>query len=178
MSKISLNFLFANFVLICCLSAFVRAESPPEEKKSDDAALERTRKQVQMLDDIYKTSIVLITENYVNDKDDLAAGVAFKKLFEAVKKKGWHEVRLIDATGEPYNDDNAPADDFEKEAIKQIKGGKPYFDKVVEKDGKRYLRATTIIPVVMDKCVICHDNYKEAKKGEAIGALGYIVPIE
>ena len=178
MSKINLTLLFANFVLFSCLAGVLCAEAPPEEKKSDDAALERTRKQVRMLDDIYKTSIVLITENYVRDENDLAAGTAFKKLFAAVKKNGWHEVRLLDATGEPYNDDNAPADDFEKEAIKQLKSGKPYFDKVVEKDGKRYLRAATIIPVVMDKCIICHDNYKDGKKGEAIGALGYIVPIE
>ena len=85
MSKINLTLLFANFVLFSCLAGVLCAEAPPEEKKSDDAALERTRKQVRMLDDIYKTSIVLITENYVNDKDDLAAGVAFKKLFAAVK---------------------------------------------------------------------------------------------
>jgi len=178
MNKLQPTIILATLVLFSCLAGVSRAEAPPEEKNGDDAALERTRKQVRMLDDIYKTSIVLITEHYVRDEKDLAAGVAFKKLFAAVKKNGWHEVRLLDATGEPYNDDNAPADDFEKEAIKQLKSGKPYFDKVMEKDGKRYLRAATIIPVVMDKCIICHDNYEDVKKGEAIGALGYIVPIE
>jgi hypothetical protein len=30
----------------------------------------------------------------------------------------------------------------------------------------------------MDKCVMCHEHYKNAKKGEPIGALTYTLPIE
>jgi hypothetical protein len=29
----------------------------------------------------------------------------------------------------------------------------------------------TFVPVVMDRCVLCHAAYKEAKNGEAIGAI-------
>ena len=81
------------------------ASAKPKAKKKakkKDAALERTRKTVRMLDDIYKTTVVLITEHYVNDEDDLPAGTAAIALFDAIKKKGWHEVRLLDAKpGEP-----------------------------------------------------------------------------
>jgi hypothetical protein len=49
---------------------------------------------------------------------------------------------------------------------------------VVEKKGKSYLRAMTAIPVVSKKCIMCHPNYAEAKKGAAVGALSYTVPIE
>ena len=149
------------------------------DKNDDDAALVRTRKQVKMLDDLYKTAIVLITENYVTEKSDLAAGAAFQKLFAAMKKAGHHEVRLLDATGQPYEENNRPRDDFEKAAIKALKGGKPGFEEVVEKEGKKYLRSATPIPVVLDKCIVCHEHYKEAKeKKEIIGALGYTIPIE
>lgn len=150
------------------------------EKSGDksDPALERTRKQVRMLDDLYKTSIVLITENFVAESSDLPAGSAFQALFKAMKDKGWHEVRLLDATGEPYDDDNSPKDDFEKRAVKELKEGKDYLDVVIEKDGKRFLRAATAIPVVMEKCIICHEHYKDVPKGQAIGALGYTIPIE
>ena len=41
-----------------------------------DQALERTRKTIRMLDDIYKAAVVLITDKYVNDKDDFPAGSA------------------------------------------------------------------------------------------------------
>ncbi|MCC6509547.1 MAG: DUF3365 domain-containing protein [Pirellulaceae bacterium] len=143
-----------------------------------DAAVERTRKQVRMLDGIYKNAIVLVTTHYVTEKSDLPAGGAFKKLFEVAKKEGWHEVRLLDATGDPYEPANAPETAFEKRAIKELVAGKTYVDEVVEKDGKRFLHAATAIPVVMKKCVMCHDNYANLPEGKAIGALGYTVPIE
>ena len=152
---------------------------PGEGTKSDksDAAVERTRKQTKMLDDLYKTAIVLITEHYVKG-DEPAAAVAGKLLWKAMKEKGHHEVRLIDATGDPLEASNVAADDFEKMAIKQILGGKASVDQIVEKEGKRYLRTATIVPVVMEKCKSCHPNYKDVPKGKAIGALAYTLPIE
>jgi hypothetical protein len=145
--------------------------------KKDDPALERTRREVQILDDVYKTAIVLITENYVDEKSDLAAGAAFQKLFQAMREKGHHDVRLLDATGEPYDPDNAPRDDFEKAAIKALKEGKASYERVIEKNGKRYLQAATPIPVVLKKCTLCHSAYEKAKAGEPIGALGYTIEI-
>lgn len=149
-----------------------------KENKKPDAALERTRREVRMLDDIYKTSIVLITTHYVDDDKSLPAGSAFRALFDAVKEKGWHEVRLLDATGQPYNDENLPKEGFEKRAIAQLLEGKASYDEVVTEGEKRYLLAATSIPVVMDKCILCHENYRDVPKGKAIGALGYKVPIQ
>lgn len=149
------------------------AEKPP----AADAAVERTRREVRLLDDIYKTSIVLITEHYVNSDDDLPAGSAFKALFAAVEQKGWHKVRLLDATGEPYNDENAAKKGFETRAIAELLKGKPMYDEVVKEGKDRFLYAATAIPVVMDKCIMCHDNYKDVPKGKAIGAIGYRLPI-
>ena len=166
-------------VLTCCVLPLLEGRSEAQDAKTTkDAALERTRKMVRMLDDIYKGGIVLITTHYVHEDSDLPAGKAFKMLFASAKEKGWHDVRLLDATGQPYNDENAPKDDFEKAAVKQLKDGKPYYEQVIRKDGKRYLRAVTPVPVVMKKCVMCHDNYEEVPAGKPIGALGYTVPIE
>ena len=100
------------------------------------AALQRTRKTVRMLDDIYKTTVVLITDKYVNDEDDFPAGSAAIALFDAIKKKGWHEARLLDATGEPYEEKNSPRDAFERTAIKQLKSGNNYYEQVITKEGK------------------------------------------
>ena len=147
------------------------------KKSDDDAAVARTRKQTKMLDDLYKTAIVLITQHYVKGEEP-AAAVAGKLLWKEMKAKGHHEVRLLDATGDPIEASNAPNDDFEKKAMKEILGGKASVDQVVEKDGKKYLRTATIVPVVMEKCVSCHPHYKDVPKGKAIGALAYIVPVE
>ena len=144
----------------------------------DDLAVKRTRREVKMLDDIYKGGIVLITENYVNGDEDLPAGTAFKMLFEAAKAKGWHEVRLVDATGDPYNDENVAVSDFEKRAIKELKAGKAFVDETVTDNEKRYFLAATPIPVVMEKCTMCHSNYDMEQAGLVIGALTYRVPID
>ena len=168
-------------VLLAAVSALslglimqTRSNAESNEKQADPA-VERTRKQVLMLDDLYKSAIVLITDKYVND---LPAGSAFQALFAAMKKKGWHEVRLVDATDAPLRPKNAPADDFEKEAVKRLLEGKAGHEQIVEKDDKRYLRSATAIPVVLKKCIMCHPHYEDAKPGQAIGALSYTILIE
>lgn len=147
-------------------------------EKKPTPAIDRARKQAQMLDDLYKTAIVLITENYVQETTDLAAGDAFQALFKVMKDKGYHEVRLLDATGEPYDEDNTPRPGFEADAIKALKGGKATFEKVVTEDGKRKLLIATPVPVVLEKCTLCHAHYAKVKEGEIIGALSYKIPIE
>lgn len=150
-------------------------QSAPQPPK---AAVERSRKTVQLLDNVFKQTIVLVTDKYVNDEDDFAAGSAAVLLFKNISESGPHKVRLIDATGEPYESENVARDDFEKEGLKRLKAGAASYDSVIEKDGKPYLRAITAVPVVMKKCVMCHPHYADAKKGEPIGAISYTVPIE
>lgn len=163
---------------ICSLVGFfVAVYGFTADQVPKDPSVERARREVKMLDDIYKTSIVLITTHYVDNKDSLPAGSAFKALFEAVKKKGWHEVRLLDATGDPYEPANAAKEGFEKRAIEKILAGQASYDEVTTEDGKKFLLAATAIPVVMEKCLLCHENYKNVPAGKAIGALGYKLPI-
>ena len=168
------------FGIIVSLSAAVLhgAGHFAQGEGDEDPAVARTRKTVRMLDDLYKTAVVLITTHYVEADSDLPAGTAAIALFDAMKKKGWHEVRLLDATGQPIEDKNTARDTFEKTAVSQLKSGKAYYEQVVERDGKRYLRAATPIPVVLEKCILCHAHYKEAKKGEPIGVLSYTLLVE
>ena len=67
-------------------------------------------------------------------------------------------MQLLDATGEPLVAKNMPDDEFEKKAVKLLKSGKSYYDEVVNRDGKNYLRAVTPIPVVLKKCTLYHEN--------------------
>ncbi len=150
------------------------AQSPAALK--DDPAVQRAQKQAKMLDTLYKTAIVLITENYVDGTESLAAGDAFQALFKSMKDNGFHEVRLLDATGDAYDSDNEPQTEFEKNAIKALLAGKPIFEELVEEGDKRFLWSATPIPVVMDKCVLCHSHY-EGVKGP-IGSLALKIPVE
>jgi hypothetical protein len=176
----------APMVIIAAAAALGVAAAPAEpiaqskgSPAPDKAAVERARKTVRMLDEVYKNAIVLITDKYVHSDKDFAAGSAAVALFQNVSKSGYQQVRLIDVSGEPYEPNNVAKDEFEKEGAKRIKAGEAFYDQVVEKEGKPYLRAMTTVPVVMQKCVMCHAHYEEAKKkGEAIGAISYTIPIE
>ena len=161
------------------LAADPAKENKPAADAPNEMAIERARKTVHMLDDVYKQAIVLITDKYVHDKDDFAAGSAAVLLFKNVSKSGHQQVRLLDVSGEPYEPANVAKDAFEKEGVKRIKAGATFYDEVVKQDGKYQLRAMTSVPVVMQKCVMCHAHYAKAKeKGESIGAISYSVPIE
>jgi hypothetical protein len=164
-------------VLIAGMAWGTRNVAEGQSKAETDPAIERARQQIKMLDDIYKTVVVAITDKYVHKETDLPAATVAMALFDAVKKKGWHEARLIDASGHPYHEKNVAKDDFEKAAVKAIVSGKEYYEQVVKIDGKQRLRAATPVPVVMKKCTMCHENYKDVKDGAAIGLLMYDVPV-
>lgn len=147
----------------------------PSAGAVEDAAIERTRMQVKMLDDLYKTAVVLITEHYVKDPSILSAATAAKALFSSMRDKGWHDARLVGLLGAYYNPENAPRDAFEKAAAEKIRAGAAGHESVVTENGTRYLRMATPLPVVMEKCTMCHANFKDEPGN--IGSLMYKVPM-
>ncbi len=142
----------------------------------EDSAVTRTRHQVEMLDTLYKTAIVLITDKYVTDPSKFSGASAAKMLFDTMDQNGYHEVRLVGLTEVLVNPGvNAPKDDFEKAAKEKILAGEATHEDVVTLEGKRYLRKATAVPVVLERCVMCHGNF--AGNEGAIGSLMYTVPL-
>jgi hypothetical protein len=149
----------------------VRAADP---KGPDKAAVDRTREQVKMLDDLYKTAVVKITKVYVGQQGEVPAAVAASEVFKAMKEKGWHNARLVDASGKPKNEDNVAKTAFEKKAVAAMKDGKTYLEEVAEVDGKPVFRAATVVPAVLKECASCH----RVKEGALLGTIVYELPIK
>jgi len=137
--------------------------------------LEYARKTVRMLDDVYKTYIVLITEEYVDDPSVLPAATLSKRVFKSMNKKGWHKARLLDATGTPFNPENNPVDAFERDAINEMISGKTYFEKIEKIEGKDHLRAVTSVHAVVKGCISCHPS---SKFGDLLGGIAYNIALE
>lgn len=154
------------------------ADSKAVADQPEKAAVERARKTVKRLDNVFKQTIVMITDKYVHDENDFAAGSAAVLLFKNISESGDTKVRLLDATGEPYEAENVAKDEFERQGVERLRAGAEVHEEVVSKKGDHYLRAMTPVPVVMEKCIMCHSHYADAKKGEPIGAISYTVPIE
>ena len=153
-----------------CLAPLAQAQDKPEPPA---LTAEQVRREVRMLDDVYKTAVVLINDTFV--EEGASAGDASRLLFAAVRKKGWHDARLVDATGKPMNKDNVPKTAFEKQAIEKILKGEAYCDEVVQEGNRKYLLAATVVPVVNAKCVVCHPGNKI---GGVLGAISYKIPLK
>jgi hypothetical protein len=136
----------------------------------DPAAVERTRETVHMLDDLYKSAVVHITDTYVRARERTPAARAAKLVFKDMAAKGHHQARLIDATGDPVGKTNVARSDFEKRAVEQLKAGKPWYEEIGTRDGTPVFRAATPVPVVMKQCIDCHPGHKE---GDLLGAITY-----
>lgn len=166
------NYFLAGFV-VAGLSLVLAHEITVAD---EDSAVTRTRQHVEMLDTLYKTAIVLITDKYVTDPSKFSGASAAKTIFDTMKENGYHEVRLVGLTDIMVNPGiNAPQDDFEKAAKEKILAGEATHEEVVTIDDKRYLRKATAVPVVLERCVMCHGNF--AGNDGAIGSLMYTVPL-
>lgn len=164
------NYLFALITIICMALVLIIGISTAAE----DTAVERTRQQVEMLDTLYKTAIVLITDKYVTDPSKFSGASAAKALFDTMKENGYHEVRLVGLTDTLINPSvNKPKDAFEKQAKEKLLAGEATHEEVVTLEGKRYLRKATPVPVVLEKCAMCHANFKD--NDGVIGTLAYTV---
>ena len=144
------------------------------KKGPDPASLARTRETVKMLDDLYKTAVVSITNHYVEGQAGTPAAAVAMEVFDAMRKKGWHNARLVDATGKPRNKANVAKTPFEKKAVEEMKAGKSYYEEVAQVDGKDVLRAATVVPAVLKQCAVCHGR----KEGQLLGTIVYEVPIK
>ncbi len=153
------------------LAMMARPSVGAEEGKPDDAALERTREEVKMLDELYKNAVVSVTERW---RKGPPAIMMAKDVFGAMEKSGWHSARLVDATGSPLGEANAPKTEFEKEAAKAMREGKTYVEKVVGEGPNRTLYAATVVPAVHDRCATCHG----VDKGDLLGFIRYEVPVK
>jgi hypothetical protein len=150
----------------------VRAEDKKPEP--DKAAVERAREQVKMLDDLYKTAVVQMTKLYVGQQGEIPAAVVAMEVFDVMRKKGYHNARLVDVIGKPKRKENVAKTDWEKRAVEQVKAGKAYYEEVGERDGKPVFRAVTAVPAVMKECAACH----RVKEGDQLGAIVYELPIK
>ncbi|MFO0911188.1 MAG: DUF3365 domain-containing protein [Isosphaeraceae bacterium] len=136
----------------------------------EDPSVAKARATVKMLDDLFKVAVVDITKRY----DGPPAAKVAKTIFAAAKEKHYFQARILDATGSPLNEANAPTDSFEKAAAKAMQDGKAYYEEVVGEGATRRLRAATVVPAVVEKCAKCHG----VKKGELLGFLSYDLPLQ
>lgn len=143
----------------------------PAAKAKEDPAVVAARRQVQMLDALYKNAVISITERYQRGQPAIMVA---KDVFQAMHDGKYHSARLVDATGSPLGEGNEPDTDFEKKAAKAMQEGKDYLEEVVGQGKERRFLAATRVPAVHKRCAECHS----VKEGELLGFIRYELPLE
>jgi hypothetical protein len=155
---------------LCGLGLLVNASRGTSPPPPEDEAVARTRAAAKMLDDLFKVTVVDITNRY----EGPPAAKTAKAVFAAAKEKGYFEARLLDVTGNPMNESNVPKDEFEKRAADAIRAGKTYVEEIIGEGANRRFRAATVVPAVVKRCADCHG----VKEGELLGFLSYDLPVK
>jgi hypothetical protein len=140
-----------------------------------EKAVKRARQTVKMLDEMYKTFIILITDEYVKDSTMFSALTISKKVFEKMNKNRWYKARLLDATGAPHNPENTPRTKFERDAIEAFIYGNSFYEKIEKDESKYYYKAVTSVSIVTDGCTICHPDNKQ---GDLLGGISYTFSLD
>lgn len=154
---------------------FIHPEDIATEK-SAEKAIARARLALEEVDILHKAYITLVTENFTTGPGLLNAVTITEKVFEIMEKKGKYRARILSTSEVPFLPESAPRDDFERDAIKAIISGKPYYERVFfDYDDKGFLRAVTPVRVTTKKCLLCHPN---KKMGDLMGVISYTVPLE
>ena len=146
------------------------AAATDDREKSADPAVERARQEVQMLDTLYKTAVVSITDRYQRGQPAIMVA---KDVFVAMEEGSFHSARLVDATGSPLGEANEPETEFERKAAEAMRTGETYLDEVVGEGDDRHLLAATVVPAVRERCASCHG----VQKGDLLGFIRYDVRI-
>jgi hypothetical protein len=163
---------FGGLLATLGLSATLALSGSPAEAgdPAEDPAVDRARQQVEMLDALYKTAVVSITERYQRGQPAIMVA---KDVFGAMDELGHHSARLVDATGAPLGEANDAETDFERRAVEAMRRGETYLDEVVGEGPDRRLLAATVVPAVHARCASCH----AVEEGDLLGFIRYDVPV-
>lgn len=160
---------------LCAAVAFSVLRAVTAAPKSTSGSIERVtlpegRRQVRMMDDVYKTAVVATHQMYVQDPGTPAAVIWAKQVINKLKGKGWPDARIFATHDRPLNPENAPADSFERNAAAAFKKGKVSYEEVASGE----LRYATDLRLLDKKCVMCHVR---GKPGDLVGGVSYRVPL-
>lgn len=140
------------------------------EGREDDPALARAREEVKMLDALYKTAVVSVTERYQRGQPAIMVA---RDVFGAMDELGHHSARLVDASQAPLGEETGPETDFEKRAAEAMRRGETYLEEVAGEGPDRRLLAATVVPAVHRRCASCHG----VEEGDLLGFIRYELPI-
>jgi hypothetical protein len=153
----------------------VHGGEPPKENEVAKSrnAVEKARDRAENMHEVYEATLEMLHHRYFHRDRSLLPARAMEDIFADMKRRTNVDARWISVNTKAMNIDHEPKSDFEKQAAKEIAGGKPAFETV---DSDVYRRATAI--PLKAGCVGCHAGaFAASSKTPRFAGLVISVPL-
>ncbi|HND51604.1 MAG TPA: DUF3365 domain-containing protein [Pirellulaceae bacterium] len=132
--------------------AAVSADEPAPAPRADRPTLAEARRQAAILHTTLHSTLQVVHHRLYRPDEGLPLPAAvLKEVFADLETEQRVKLRWLAVDGQAMNEEHKPRTDFEREAVKQLKAGRPEHSQV--QDGV-YRRAAPI--TLINACLKCH----------------------
>ena len=146
------------------------ASQEPPTAASDTSAtvdLETPRRQAEVLHSAMHSALRVVHDRYYKEDEGLAIpAAALEEVFQDVQNEHRVQFRWLVVEGQAMNVDHSAKTDFEKDAVKALKEGKPFLETT---EDNMYRRAGPI--TLTNQCLKCHLPDRKSTKNRTAGLI-------
>ncbi len=161
-------------VVILALAVFSVARSDEKEAitrvapTSDEVSSEdQARRQAEILHTAMHATLQVVHHRYYQEDEGLLLPAAtLKEVFAEMEKEHGVKLRWLAVEGQVMNTDHSARDEFEREAVKVLKSGKPKYEQV---ENGTYRRAGPI--TLSNHCLKCHVPDRKSTEDRTAGLI-------
>lgn len=173
---IRLGVLVFGAVGVLCGGIMLCAAAPNSDatgaSDSQQVSVDVARDRAKIMHEIYAATLHSIHDHYFHGDRARVPAKAMEDVFAELQRQTKMEARWISASLQPMSINHEPKSDFEKQAAKEIAGGKAEFDAV---EGGFYRRAGAI--PLSGGCVACHGGLFQGEGRRQFAGLVISIPV-
>lgn len=159
--------------LILSAIALLAGNVLTQEPKLDRPTLKEARKQAELLHSAMHSTLQVVHHRYYHEDESMPLPAAIlKEIFASIEEEHNVSLRWLAVDGETMNTDHTPKTDFEREAFKALRSGKPSFE---INDAGVYRRAAAIR--MGNACLKCHVPDRKSLEARTAGLI-ISIPIQ
>jgi hypothetical protein len=162
----------ALFVLLAVAAFSVaRSDEKAPAPRADTAVvvptLEEAHRQAEILHTAMHATLQIVHHRYYQEDEGLLLPAAtLKEVFAEVEKEQGIKLRWLAVEGQVMNTDHTARDEFEREAVKALKAGKPAYESTEQ---GVYRRAGPI--TLTNHCLKCHVPDRKSTEDRTAGLI-------
>ncbi|MBL8813159.1 MAG: DUF3365 domain-containing protein [Planctomycetaceae bacterium] len=138
-----------------------------ETSDSAAATLEIPRRQAEVLHSAMHSALRVVHDRYYKEDEGLTIpAAALEEVFQDVQNEHRVQFRWLVVEGQAMNVDHSAKTDFEKDAVKALKEGKPFLETT---EDNMYRRAGPI--TLTNHCLKCHLPDRKSTKNRTAGLI-------